>query len=116
MRKISLKKLIYSNFMTAALIPILFIEVTLLILYFGINSYVTENISETFLTEASGNMNRMVTKEKTNINNQLIEITNYAKILQREHELFFINIKSHDIPAERPVFEVYRNGALYKKI
>jgi len=101
--------------MTSALIPILFIEVALLILYFTVNSYVTNNIAKTFLSEATKNLNSMVSKEKININNQLVEITNYAKILQREHELFFSNVKLREISSEPPVFEFHKNGAYYKK-
>jgi len=101
--------------MTAAMIPILFIELALLALYFSVNAYVSSKTSETFMEEATQSINSIVSKDVASINTQLTEITNYARILQREHENFFHNINGFDVSCDQPVFAEHSNGSYYKQ-
>ncbi|EJF06127.1 signal transduction histidine kinase [Thiovulum sp. ES] len=116
MKKGSLHSIIYNNYLGASLIPIFVIELALIILYFSINFFISEKNMETMLNEASQNIKEISTRETTNINNQLREISRSAHFLQNEHQLFFTNPEAFGMPNGKDIeFEFSDNGAYYKK-
>jgi diguanylate cyclase (GGDEF)-like protein len=112
----SLKKIIYNKFISASLIPILFIEIALLVLYFTISSYVTDETAKTLFGEVTSSTKNITTKEVEIVSRQLGEISNAALMLQNEHQEFFKNMKSYPLPNSRPEFDTHSNGIFYKKI
>lgn len=112
--KKTLHSTIYNSFLRASLIPIFAIEVTLLVLYFGINYYISQQNFRTLLDEAKSNISEISKKEAKIINNQLLEVSKSATFLQKEHELFFKNKSSFGMPNGNPSFGVASNGVFYK--
>ncbi len=114
MRSISINSLIYRNYLTSSLIPILTIEVVLLLLYFGINFYISGKNQQTLLNEATHSIQEIASREVTGINSQLEEVTRLALIMQREHEAFFASPEACYLPHGEPLLSVHENRALYK--
>jgi C4-dicarboxylate-specific signal transduction histidine kinase len=112
--KKTLFSIIYNSFMRASLIPIFVIEVTLLLLYFGINFYISQANLKTLLEEAKSNISELSKKEAKIIDNQLLEVSKSAVILQKEHEAFFKNPNGFSLPNGTPKFGVATNGVFYK--
>ena len=110
----NLQGLIYRSALTSSLVPILIIELALVLLYFGINAYISEHNKQTLFTEVSHHLRDVTRREVNNINTQLQEVSRYAAILQRDHEKFFANSDSCFLPNDTPRFAVHRNGAYYK--
>ena len=114
MKQKSIHSLIYGNYLKSALIPILVIEVTLLLLYFGINYYISEKNRSTLLSEATKNIEEIASREVLSINRQLEEISDLAVIMQRDHQAFFSREDSCFLPNREPRFAGHDNGAYYK--
>ena len=112
--KKTLFSIIYNSFMRASLIPIFVIEVTLLFLYFGINFYISQANLKTLLEEAKSNISELSKKEAKIIDNQLLEVSKSALMLQKEHEAFFKNPNGFGLPNGAPSFAVASNGVFYK--
>ena len=112
--KKTLFSIIYNSFMRVSLIPIFVIEVTLLLLYFGINFYISQANLKTLLEEAKSNISELSRKEAKIIDNQLLEVSKSALILQKEHEAFFKNPNGFSLPNGTPKFGVADNGVFYK--
>lgn len=112
--KKTLFSIIYNSFMRASLIPIFVIEVTLLLLYFGINFYISQANLKTLLEEAKSNISELSKKEAKIIDNQLLEVSKSASMLQKEHEAFFKNPNGFGLPNGTPSFAVASNGVFYK--
>jgi len=110
----SLKNIIYSKFISSALIPVFFIELALLLLYFGISSYLIDETSRTLLKEVSANTKEIIGKEVEKISQQLGEVSSLGLILQKEHQAFFRNVKAYPVEGEKPVFKFHENGLYYK--
>jgi len=110
----SLKNIIYSKFISSALIPVFFIELALLLLYFGISSYLIDETSRTLLKEVSANTKEIIGKEVDKISQQLGEVSSLGLILQKEHQAFFRNVKAYPVEGEKPVFKFHENGLYYK--
>lgn len=109
-----LENIIYKKFLKASLIPILVIEVMLLILYFSINSYITSQNIETMLNEAKSNLQEISKAEAKSINLQLKEVSNYASILQKEHEHFFANPNAFALPNGKVEFDYSKENVFFK--
>jgi len=86
MKSINIQSLIYRNYFKSSLIPILVIEMTLLLLYFGINFYISERNRATLLNEATKNIKEITSREVTGINRQLLAVTDLALIMKHDHE------------------------------
>lgn len=114
MKNINLQTLITRNYFKSSLIPILVIEVTLLLMYFGINSYISERNRATLLDEATKNIKEITSREVTSINKQLLEVTYLSLIMQRDHEAFFAYSDACFLPNGKPQFKVHENGAFFK--
>ncbi|MBN2162812.1 MAG: response regulator [Pontiellaceae bacterium] len=114
MKTLQINTLIYRHYLKSALLPIFIIEVALL-LYFGINQYISEHNQTTLLDEATQNMQEMAWREATGINRQLQEVSHLASIMQGEHEGFFANPDNYYLPNGEPEFGVHKNGAFFKR-
>ncbi len=113
--KKSLSKLIYRDYLTSSLITVLSVEVFLLVLYFGITTFITSKTMDTLLEEARYNLGEISYREGQKINQQLQEISIFAKFLQSEHQRFFNTPDIFTLPYGEPVFGVADNGVFYKK-
>lgn len=113
-KSISIQSLIYRNYLTSSLIPIFTIEVVLVVLYFAINLYISDKSQQILLQEATQNLQEITSRETTNINNRLKEVSRYARLIQRDHEAFFSDPDACFIPHAEPEFTTHKNGAYYK--
>lgn len=109
-----LENIIYKKFLKASLIPILVVEVMLLILYFSINSYISNQNIDTMLKEAKINLQEITKSEAKSINLQLKEVSKYALILQKEHEHFFANPTAFALPNGKVQFDYSKENVFYK--
>ncbi len=110
----SLQSIIYRHYLTSSLVPIFAIEMVLLILYFGINLYISQKNQETLRWEVILNLEEITSREVANINNQLKEISRYAVMMQSDHERFFTgrdNCRFHNGEAD---FGFHEKGVYYK--
>ncbi len=111
---VKLERLISRKFFKSALIPIFFIEVFLLILYFGINSYVTNEIEQTLLTITKDNAQKILSSEAWKIDQQMNEVSRLARVIQHDHEKFFKDLPNCN-PADFDArYGVHANGVYYK--
>ncbi|MCK4621342.1 MAG: diguanylate cyclase [Desulfuromonadales bacterium] len=113
-KSINIQSLIYRNYLTSSLVPIFTIEVVLLLLYFIINLYISEKNQLALLEEVTQNLQEITSREVTNINNQLKEISRYAVVIQRDHEAFFSNTDACFFPHSEPEFGIHENSVYYK--
>jgi signal transduction histidine kinase len=113
-KEIKLQKILSSHFLKFSLIPIIIVEVTLLILYFSINQYISIKNTNLLLNEAQFHSHELLKNEANFINDKLLEVSRLAQILQREHEKLFQDPKKFILPNGEPTFEVASNGVYYK--
>ncbi len=115
MKSINLKKLIYQNYLKTALTSIIFIEITLLILYFYVTYGLVNKSSEFILKDIRETVYSKVDDIKSNINRNLFEIERIAYLFQNEHQNFFKYYKNIELD-KVPVFKKAPNGMYYKAI
>lgn len=113
-KKLKLKKILSNHFIKFSLLPILIVEITLLILYFSINKYISIKNTDFLLNQAQINTKELLKKESTIINDKLVEISQLARILQREHESIFSNPPRFIDPNNQPQFAFADNKVFYK--
>ena len=116
MEKMNLHSLVYRNYLKGALIPIFVIEIALLILYFGINFYIAKRNRTILLEEATLNIQEIASREVKGLNQQLHNISDLARLMQKDHERFFSNTNIRDLANGEPRFKVHENGSYYKVI
>lgn len=114
MKKKFLKNILSSHFVKFSLVPILVVEVTLIILYFSINKYISLKNTNLMLTEAKNYSQNLLKNEADLISDRLAEISRYATFLQNEHETIFKELKNNSLPNGIPTFDVATNGVFYK--
>jgi diguanylate cyclase (GGDEF)-like protein len=102
--------------MTAALIPILFIEIALIIMYFSINNYISEKVSRAFVSQSQHSIINLVSKEAEIINNHFLEVERSALSLQDEHQAFFSKLDSMPLTGGYGIFKTHANGVFYKAV
>jgi signal transduction histidine kinase len=113
--KKSLKSIINKHFLSSSLTPVFTVELVLLALYFGISAFITTQTMKMLLDETKQNIGEIAYREAQNINQQLKEISTFAKLLQSEHERFFQNPETVGLPHGRPEFAFADNGVFYKQ-
>ena len=114
--KKSLNAIINRYFLTSSLMPVFTVELLLLALYFGISTFITTKTMSTLLDETKQNMSEISFRETQNINQQLKEISTFAKLFQSEHQRFFKTPDSFGLPYGEPEFAVADNGVFYKTV
>ena len=112
--KLQLRKILSNHFIKFSLIPILIVEITLLVLYFSINKYISIQNTDFLLNQAQTNTKELLKKESNIVNDKLSEISQLATILQREHELILSNPDRISLPNEEPQFDFTDNNVFYK--
>ena len=113
-KKIQLRKILSNHFIKFSLVPILIVEITLLILYFSINKYISIQNTDFLLNQAQTNTKELLKKESSIINDKLTEISQLATLLQREHEIIFSNPDRFSLPNKEPQFAFADNKVFYK--
>jgi signal transduction histidine kinase len=114
LKKLFLKKILSSHFIKFSLIPILVVEITLIILYFSINKYIATKNTDLMLNEAITSSQNILKNEANKISEKLRQVSEYATILQKEHESIFKNSENIYLPNGKPTFDVASNGVYYK--
>ncbi|WP_375723452.1 diguanylate cyclase [Arcobacter sp. KX21116] len=115
MKKVTLKEIIYKNYLKTTLSSIFFIELVLLILYFYANNNILEKSKNLVLKDVKQSVNERVMFIKNDINNSFKNIETNLKYLQNEQQNFFKeinNIKNND----NVKFEDTSSGGYYKSI
>lgn len=112
-----LKQFVSREFFKAALLPLLFIEVTLVVLYFWINSHNHKQTVLTLQKEINSHLEEIVGAQSQKLNEQLRAITVSAKILQAETAYFFNHpdLFSPSQQSDTANFAFAPNGTYYKK-
>ena len=108
-----LGKILSNHFIKFSLIPILIIEVSLIILYFSINSYISSKNIELLLKEAQSHSQTILKNEARIIGDELSEISRTAEILQNLHQNIMTNPQTF-ISNNNSQFAVAQNGVFYK--
>lgn len=114
MKELFLKKILSNHFIKFSLIPILVVEITLIVLYFSINKYIATKNTDLLLSEAITNSQNILKNEANKISEKLRQVSEYATILQKEHESIFRNSNNIYLPNGTPTFDVAKNGVFYK--
>ena len=70
-KKIQLRKILSNHFIKFSLVPILIVEITLLILYFSINKYISIQNTDFLLNQAQTNTKELLKKESSIIPDKL---------------------------------------------
>ena len=113
MKKITLKQIIYKNYLKTTLTSILFIEIALLILYFSANSSILEKSTNLLIKDVRESVYDRVKDIKYEITEAFSNIENSLSLLQNEHQNFFEQIDN--ITINQPIkFDYAKNGMYYK--
>jgi len=112
----SLQNILYRNMLISSLVPILIIELTLLLMYFGINQYTSTKFQEILFKDVLGNLNQVSSREAQKINNRLVEVSRLSSLMQANHQRFFASLPFCIRKANAPVYQEHPNGAYYKTI
>lgn len=88
-KSLSLRQYVFQNFFKAALLPLLFIECALVLLYFSINYYNHRNSSETLHIESFWHLKEIVANQSRILSKDFGSIRELASVVQRESEYFF---------------------------
>jgi signal transduction histidine kinase len=111
---VRIKNLLSKKFIKYALIPILIIEVSLLVLYFSINFYISQKNVKTLKEFALKDTSELLNYEAQKIDNIFSNITTLSMIMQNEHQRILSNPNMHNIE-NKPIFKTAPNGVYYKE-
>ena len=114
-RKLSLQNFISREFFKAALLPLLIIEVTLLALYFFMNTYLIDKSVKTLSNDRLSHLLGITDSQAHIINEQLNRISDLSLVLQSETTRFFNNTFGYSTPQPLPEFGFADNGVYYKR-
>lgn len=88
----------------------------MLILYFGINSYVAEEIEHTLLQITKDNAKKILSGEVWKIDQQMKEVSRLARVMQSDHERFFRQLPNCSMANFSGQYGVHANGAYHKRV
>lgn len=111
---LALNRYIFSHYARSALIPILAIEITLLVIYFAVNSYTTSRSEETLRKEVTAIMPHLVKKQADIINADFEAIARQTKYFAEANEELLRVPNGVLVSGESPQFAVAPTGALYQ--
>lgn len=114
MKKVTLKSVIYQNYLKTTLSSIFFIEIALLFSYFYVNGYLVDKSINFVLKDIKESVYHRVKDIRYHINTTFELVENRARILQNEHENFYNYFYDYEIK-DRVNFETAQNGMYYKK-
>jgi len=112
LEKITLKKIIYKNYLKTTLTSILFIELALLILYFNANNNILQKSTEFVLKDVKESVYDRVKDIKYHFNNSFYVVENSLKSLQNEQENFFEQIDNLKV-SNNEKYKFAENGIYY---
>ena len=113
-KNLELKKILSNHFVKFSLVPILVVEITLLILYFSINKYISTQNTDFLLNQAQAQSKELLKKEAVIINDKLAMMSQLSTLLQKEHEAIFSNPKGFALPNNEPSFAFSDINVFYK--
>ena len=113
-KKISLQNFISREFFKAALLPLLIIEITLLALYFLMNTYLLDKSIKNLAEDRFSYLLGFTQSRAANINEQLNRISDLSIVLQSETARFFSHPELFPPPSPAPEFGFAENGVFYK--
>ena len=106
--------IISKHFIKYSLIPIFVIEITLIILYFSVNAYISVKNTDLLLEEVQSHSEDILKNEATILSNKLIEISRTAESLKHTHENIINNSNQFLLSNFDVQFDVAQNGVFYK--
>lgn len=109
-----LQALISNYFLRTALVPVAVIGITLLILYFAFNQYVSKKNMRMLQQEIHHYSQDVLINESEHIKERLDMVISSARLLQDEHRSLFSEPDAFGLPAGQPSFAVAENGMFYK--
>ncbi len=110
----SLKSILYSSFFKTSLLPIVIIEISLLILYFGISDFILTKDKQSLSGQIENNLKAILTKEANKIDFQLNKVYESAKLLQHQQQNIFENQEKYLNSKESAKYQFAPNGVFYK--
>ncbi len=110
----SLNHILSNHFLKYSIVPIFIIEVSLLILYFTINSYIYDKNVISLKNGTLKDSLETLKYEANKINSELSKISTLATIMQRDHERVLSN-SINPLFSQIPKFNVASNGVFYKE-
>jgi len=110
----SLKSILYSSFFKTSLLPIIIIEVTLLVLYFGISHYILSQDKDSLSGQIKNNLKLILEKEAQSIDFHLNKVYESAKILQQQQQNIFENQSKYLKIAQNSEYKLAPNKVFYK--
>lgn len=109
-----LRSIINREFIRTAIIPLLIIELSLLILYFSINTYINNRTTETLLDETRESVKEISFREARSIDLQLRNVSNDARMLQSENQRVFEHPDAFPLIRAEPEFGRSDKGIVFK--
>lgn len=88
MKKITLERLIYKNYLKTSFTSILFIELVLVIIYFTVNYNMIQKNIDLMLKDTKFNAHELVNEKVKAIDDKIAEIETLSKTLQKEYQSF----------------------------
>lgn len=86
----------------------------LLVVYFGINNYISEKTTTTLKEDTLFHSTQLLGKEVEKIDLILLEINHFVKLMQKNHTKIFENPNYYNIQ-DVPKFSIATNGVFYKE-
>ena len=113
MKKITLERLIYKNYLKTSLASIFLIGLVLTIIYFSVNNNMIKKNINFILKEIKNNTYQLINEKTILIEKKISEIESLTKALQTQHENFFKNPQKYNL-MKKPKFDFAKNGTYYK--
>jgi diguanylate cyclase (GGDEF)-like protein len=113
MKKITLERLIYKNYLKTSLASIFLIGLVLTIIYFSVNNNMIKKNINFILKEIKNNTYQLINEKTMLIEKKISEIESLTKALQTQHENFFKNPQKYNL-MKKPKFDFAKNGTYYK--
>jgi signal transduction histidine kinase len=113
-KKVSLRSFISREFFKAALLPLLIIEITLLVLYFFMNTYLLEKSIRTLIDDRLSNLLEITGSQTRTMSEQLHAVSDLSLVIQAETRRFFEHPEQFPSSGPGPEFGFARNNIYYK--
>ncbi len=111
---LSLNHILSNHFLKYSIIPIFIIEVSLLILYFTINSYIYDKNVINLKNGTLKDSLETLKYEANKINSELSKTSTLATMMQKDHERVLLG-SVNPLFSQIPEFNVASNGVFYKE-
>ncbi|MGI6655761.1 MAG: ATP-binding protein [Desulfobulbus sp.] len=109
----TLKRFVFREFFTAALFPLLAIELALVLLYFKVHSYNQQKSIQTLEQESIGHLQEIADDQARILSEQLVTISTLARIMQKDTEHFFAHPDLAPPPSKATATFAYSSQGVY---